>query len=180
MKIAATYENGRIFQHFGHTETFKVYEVEDGRILGSEIIGSNGSGHGALAKLLNEQGIDVLICGGIGGGAQAALEERGIELCAGAEGDADQGVSSTTPAPTATITMARTIPAGTTAAASTAAGTMTAASTTAARAATEGSRARTAASGSAPTTGAPSTTAPSSIPPMTGASPWNSSAARAR
>ena len=69
MKIAVTYENGEIFQHFGHTETFKVYEVEDGRILGSEIIGSNGSGHGALAKLLNEQGIDVLICGGIGGGA---------------------------------------------------------------------------------------------------------------
>ena len=94
MKIAATYENGRIFQHFGHTETFKVYEVEDGRILGSEIIGSNGSGHGALAKLLNEQGIDVLICGGIGGGAQAALEERGIELCAGAEGDADEAVAA--------------------------------------------------------------------------------------
>ena len=94
MKIAVTYENGEIFQHFGHTETFKVYEVEDGRILGSEIIGSNGSGHGALAKLLNEQGIDVLICGGIGGGAQAALEERGIELCAGAEGDADQAVAA--------------------------------------------------------------------------------------
>ena len=94
MKIAVTYENGEIFQHFGHTETFKVYEVEDGRILGSEIIGSNGSGHGALAKLLNEQGIDVLICGGIGGGAQAALEERGIELCAGAEGDADEAVAA--------------------------------------------------------------------------------------
>ena len=94
MKIAVTYDNGEIFQHFGHTETFKVYEVEDGRILGSEIIGSNGSGHGALAKLLNEQGIDVLICGGIGGGAQAALEERGIELCAGAEGDADQAVAA--------------------------------------------------------------------------------------
>ena len=94
MKIAVTYENGRIFQHFGHTEEFKVYQVEDGKILGSEIIGSNGSGHGALAKLLDEQGIDVLICGGIGGGAQAALEERGIELCAGAEGDTDEAVAA--------------------------------------------------------------------------------------
>ena len=94
MKIAVTYENGRIFQHFGHTEAFKVYRVEDGKILGSEIIGSNGSGHGALAKLLNEQGIDVLICGGIGGGAQAALEERGIKLCAGAEGDTDEAVAA--------------------------------------------------------------------------------------
>ena len=94
MKIAVTYENGEIFQHFGHTETFKIYDVEDGRVVSSRIIDSNGSGHGALAKLLNEQGIDVLICGGIGGGAQAALEERGIELCAGAEGDADQAVAA--------------------------------------------------------------------------------------
>ena len=94
MRIAVTYENGDVFQHFGHTEEFKVYEVEDGRIVSSEIIGSNGSGHGALAGLLNDRGIDVLICGGIGGGAQAALSERGIELCAGAEGNADEAVEA--------------------------------------------------------------------------------------
>lgn len=67
MKIAVTYENGEVFQHFGHTETFKVYEVEDGKILSSEIIGSDGNGHEALAGLLANQRIDVLICGGIGG-----------------------------------------------------------------------------------------------------------------
>lgn len=94
MRIAVTYENGDVFQHFGHTEEFKVYEVEDGRIVSSEIIGSNGSGHGALAGLLNDRSIDVLICGGIGGGAQAALSERGIELCAGAEGNADEAVEA--------------------------------------------------------------------------------------
>ena len=94
MRIAVTYENGNIFQHFGHTEEFKVYEVEEGKVVSSEIIGSNGSGHGALAGLLNEKGIDVLICGGIGGGAQAALAERGIELCAGAEGNADRAVEA--------------------------------------------------------------------------------------
>ena len=94
MRIAVTYENGDVFQHFGHTEEFKVYEAEDGRIVSSEIIGSNGSGHGALAGLLNDRGIDVLICGGIGGGAQAALSERGIELCAGAEGNADEAVEA--------------------------------------------------------------------------------------
>ena len=93
-RIAVTYENGEVFQHFGHTEEFKVYEVEDGRILSSEIIGSNGSGHGALAGLLNEKKIDVLICGGIGGGAQAALAECGIELCAGASGNADEAVKA--------------------------------------------------------------------------------------
>ncbi|MBQ8093501.1 MAG: FKBP-type peptidyl-prolyl cis-trans isomerase [Clostridia bacterium] len=94
MKIAVTYENGNVFQHFGHTETFKVYDVEDGRIVKAEIIGSNGTGHGALAGLLNDRGIDVLICGGIGGGAQAALAERGIELCAGASGNADEAVAA--------------------------------------------------------------------------------------
>lgn len=94
MKIAVTYENGNVFQHFGHTEAFKVYEVENGAVTGSEIISSNGSGHGALAAVLEGQGIDVLICGGIGGGAQRALEERGIELCAGAEGSADAAVEA--------------------------------------------------------------------------------------
>ena len=86
MKIAATYDNGNIFQHFGKTEFFKVYEVEDNKVISSEVISSNGTGHGALAGLLADQGISVLICGGIGGGAQAALAKAGIELCSGAQG----------------------------------------------------------------------------------------------
>ena len=94
MKIAVTYENGKVFQHFGKTESFKIYEVEDNQIVSSEVISSNGSGHGALAGLLAEQGIDVLICGGIGGGAQAALADAEIELCAGAQGDTDQAVEA--------------------------------------------------------------------------------------
>lgn len=94
MRIAVTYDNGEIFQHFGRTENFKVYEVEDGKVVSSEVIGSNGSGHGALAGLLSEHTIDVLICGGIGGGAQSALAEYGIEICAGAQGDADAAVES--------------------------------------------------------------------------------------
>ena len=94
MKIAVTYDNGEIFQHFGKTESFKVYEVEDNKVVSSEVIGSNGTGHGALAGLLAEQGVNVLICGGIGGGAQIALTEAGIELCAGAQGNTDQAVES--------------------------------------------------------------------------------------
>lgn len=94
MKIAVTYDNGTIFQHFGRTETFKIYEVKDNRILSSEVIDSNGSGHGALAGLLAGNNVDVLICGGIGGGAQSALSDAGIQLCAGAEGDADQAVEA--------------------------------------------------------------------------------------
>lgn len=94
MKIAVTYDNGEIFQHFGKTESFKIYEVEDNKVVSSEVIDSNGTGHGALAGLLAEQGVNVLICGGIGGGAQAALTEAGIELCAGAQGNTDQAVES--------------------------------------------------------------------------------------
>ena len=94
MKIAATYDNGNIFQHFGKTETFKVYEVEDNEVVSSEVISSNGTGHGALAGLLAEQGISVLICGGIGGGAQTALSEAGIEVCSGAQGNTDEAVEA--------------------------------------------------------------------------------------
>ncbi len=94
MKIAVTYDKGNVFQHFGKTEFFKVYEVEDHKVISSEVISSNGAGHSALAELLAGQSVDVLICGGIGGGAQAALAEAGVELCAGAQGDVDQVVES--------------------------------------------------------------------------------------
>ena len=92
MRIAVTYDNGKVFQHFGHTEFFKIYEVEDKKVISSGIISSGGTGHGALAGILAGQSVDVLICGGIGAGAQAALEGAGVELCAGAQGDADQAV----------------------------------------------------------------------------------------
>jgi FKBP-type peptidyl-prolyl cis-trans isomerase 2/predicted Fe-Mo cluster-binding NifX family protein len=94
MRIAVTYDNGQVFQHFGHTEQFKVYEVEDGKVVSAEVVGSDGAGHEALAGLLSGKGIDVLICGGIGGGATAALAQQGIELCAGASGDADEAVAA--------------------------------------------------------------------------------------
>ena len=94
MKIAVTYDNGNIFQHFGRTESFKVYEVEDGKIVSSEVIGSDGIGHGALAGLLAGNAIQVLICGGLGGGALNALRNAGIEVCAGASGSADEAVEA--------------------------------------------------------------------------------------
>ncbi|MDY3919585.1 MAG: NifB/NifX family molybdenum-iron cluster-binding protein [Candidatus Limivivens sp.] len=94
MKIAVTYENGQIFQHFGHTEAFKIYEVEDGKIISSEIVPTNGSGHGALAGFLKEHDVQVLICGGIGGGAQNALAAAGIQLFGGVKGMADDAVNA--------------------------------------------------------------------------------------
>ena len=94
MKIAVTYENGEIFQHFGHTQNFKIYEAEDGKIISSEVVSTNGSGHGALAKMLKDLGVEVLICGGIGGGARMALFASYIELFGGVSGDADKAVEA--------------------------------------------------------------------------------------
>jgi len=94
MRIAVTYDSGLIFQHFGRTEQFKLYDAEDGKILSSEIIDTNGSGHGALAGLLEELKVDALICGGIGGGAQMALADTGIRIYAGVSGDADRAAQA--------------------------------------------------------------------------------------
>lgn len=94
MRIAVTYENGIIFQHFGHTEQFKLYDVEEGQVIASHVVDTNGSGHGALAGFLSANQIDVLICGGIGGGAQMALAEAGIRLYGGVSGDADEAVNA--------------------------------------------------------------------------------------
>lgn len=94
MKIAVTYEDGQVFQHFGHTAQFKVYEAKNGKILSSQVVDTNGSGHGALAGFLAAQGVDTLICGGIGGGAQAALAEANIRLLGGVQGSADAAVEA--------------------------------------------------------------------------------------
>ena len=94
MRIAVTYENGNVFQHFGHTAQFKLYDAEGGKVLRSQVVDTNGQGHGALAGFLTAAGVDTLICGGIGGGAQAALANAGIRLFAGVSGPADQAVEA--------------------------------------------------------------------------------------
>ena len=94
MKIAVTYENGEIFQHFGHTETFKIYDIADGKVVSAEVVDTNGSGHGAPAGFLVAHGVDTLICGGIGGGAQNALAQAGIRLFGGVSGNADEAVNA--------------------------------------------------------------------------------------
>jgi predicted Fe-Mo cluster-binding NifX family protein len=93
MKIAVTYEAGLVFQHFGHTSAFKIYDVENGDVVASAVVDTQGHGHGALAGFLQQQGVDTLICGGIGAGAQMALADAGIRLYGGVRGDADEAVS---------------------------------------------------------------------------------------
>lgn len=92
MKIAVAYEAGQVFQHFGHTACFKLYEVENGKVTGERLADTSGSGHGALAGFLKGAGVDTLICGGIGLGAKNALAEAGIKLYGGISGSADDAV----------------------------------------------------------------------------------------
>lgn len=94
MRVAVTYENGNIFQHFGHTAQFKIYDVNDGKVGAAAVVDTCGSGHGALAGFLAAHGVDTLICGGIGGGAQMALAEAGIKLYGGVSGSADEAVAA--------------------------------------------------------------------------------------
>ena len=94
MRLAATYDNGEIFQHFGHSEQFKIYDIEDGKIVNEKIVDTNGSGHGALAGFLQSEKVEALICGGIGMGAQLALTDAGIKLYAGVTGSADKAASA--------------------------------------------------------------------------------------
>lgn len=94
MKIAVTYENEQVYEHFGHTEKFKIYEVENDNIVGMSIVDTNVGGHGALASFLKENGVDTVICGGIGGGAQNALTKAGIKFYGGVKGDCNSAVIS--------------------------------------------------------------------------------------
>ena len=85
---------GMVFQHFGHSQAFRVYDVQDGKIITAETVPTQGSGHGALAGFLAAQGVDTLICGGIGAGARQALAQAGIRLFPGVQGPADEAVKS--------------------------------------------------------------------------------------
>ncbi len=94
MIIAVTYENGMVFQHFGHTAQFKLYTVENNTVKESHLLPTGASGHGALAGLLESAGVNTLICGGIGAGAKDALAKCGITIFPGVTGNADQSVQA--------------------------------------------------------------------------------------
>lgn len=94
MKLAVAYEDGQVFQHFGHCEYFKIYDVSDKKVVAAAVVSAVGSGHGALAGFLQTNGVDTLICGGIGGGARTALEQAGIRLYPGVVGDADESAAA--------------------------------------------------------------------------------------
>lgn len=96
MKIAATYDmtTNTIFQHFGKTQAFKIYEIDDGKISKSEVIDNGGFGHHDLATYLKNLGVEILILGNRGQGAIDALNNAGIKQLAGITGNPDEAVES--------------------------------------------------------------------------------------
>ncbi len=94
MKIAVTYQNGEVFQHFGQSKKFKLYDVECNKIISSQVLDTNGAGHGDLAGFLTNVGTETLICGGIGGGAISAMADAGIKVYAGVKGNTDEAVNA--------------------------------------------------------------------------------------
>ena len=92
MKIAVTNLNNEIFQHFGKCQNFMIYKIENGKIVLKYEKLSGSIGHEDLAIMLKKQDVDVLICGGIGVGAQQALAQFDITFVSGVSGNIDQAV----------------------------------------------------------------------------------------
>ncbi|MDD6213121.1 MAG: NifB/NifX family molybdenum-iron cluster-binding protein [Clostridiales bacterium] len=92
MRIAVPIEDGKIYPHFGNSRFFKFYNVEDGTILQSFSMASGVEGHEEQAAFLKAAGAQLLICGGIGGGAMKALDKAGILVMGGIVGDADERI----------------------------------------------------------------------------------------
>lgn len=91
-KIAVTYENNEIFQHFGKAPAFLIVTAEEKQIVSTEVVSTNGSGHSALFQFLADKGINTVICGGIGQGARDALASGGMKVIAGQSGSAEAAV----------------------------------------------------------------------------------------
>lgn len=91
MKVAVTYEKetGKVFQHFGKTQYFKIYQIEDGKILSSEVIDNGGNGHHAIPPYLKSLGVETLILGNRGQGAIEAIAASGLKEVPGITGSAD-------------------------------------------------------------------------------------------
>lgn len=89
MKVAVSYDNGEIFQHFGRTPSFLIADVDGKNIVSKEVVSTNGSGHSALFTFLSDLGVEQVICGNIGQGARDALAQGNIKLIAGQQGSAE-------------------------------------------------------------------------------------------
>lgn len=94
LRLAVTYEDGQVGQHFGRTERFKFYDLMDGDVRRTQIVDTNGISHVSLVGFLRAADVEVLLCGSIGEGARNALEAAGIELVPDLEGSEEAAVKA--------------------------------------------------------------------------------------
>lgn len=94
MKIAVAYENGRVHPHFGQCTCVKLYEVDDGTVVSTDIVHMTSPGHSMIARVIYSSGASAVICGNIKPGAALGLEMSNIQLFAGVTGSADEAVNS--------------------------------------------------------------------------------------
>lgn len=94
MKIAVACMGELVAQHFGHCENFSIFETENGKITEVKSIANPGHKPGFLPNFLGDMGVNVIISGGMGGGAVEIFNERKIEVIVGASGNARQAVES--------------------------------------------------------------------------------------
>lgn len=93
MKIAVASDGKMVTEHFGHCEGFTIFVAEDGQIKSSELIANPGHKPGFLPVFLHEKGVEVVISGGMGGGAVDIFNEKGIEVILGAKGEAEKAAA---------------------------------------------------------------------------------------
>lgn len=89
MKIAIPYNEGNVFEHFGRTKSFKVYDLQNGVIENTVFINADGSGHSELISMLKSVDVELVLCGGIGGKAIQMFNNLGIDVYTGATGNTD-------------------------------------------------------------------------------------------
>lgn len=94
MKIAVSYENGQIFHHVGDTKTFKLYNVEENKVIDTKILETTGRGRGMVIDFLQENSATVLLCNEICSGAKGAVVDTGVQVFGGVTGDADEAVKA--------------------------------------------------------------------------------------
>ena len=95
IKIAVTTdENKNVYGHFGSATLFTVYTIEDGKLVEKKELANAGTGHASTVATLVNEGVKVLLCGGIGGPAMQGLLQEGILVIPGLQGDIDIAVSS--------------------------------------------------------------------------------------
>lgn len=92
MKIAVTFLAGQVLGTFDKTKAFAVFDIENNKVTAYRLLHVEVEHRQSLVALLNQNAIDILICGRIGERARAQLRNAKIEFVAGVQGNVRNAV----------------------------------------------------------------------------------------